>query len=194
MLAYYLLKETPIRHDLRLDGRGFVLAVLAFPTILFALSEAAASGWGSPVVLGLLTIGLASLAGFVYVELHQPEPLLQLRLFAHPMFAIAMCLTFVVQFCFFGSSYLLPLFLQNVRGLGAADTGLVLFPSGLLDFIGIYASGRLYNRFGPKPFGMAGFAMLLISALALSRITAETSPILIAAAASLARALESALQ
>jgi EmrB/QacA subfamily drug resistance transporter len=184
-LAYYLLKETEIRHDLKLDGRGFLLAVLAFPTILFALSEAAGSGWNSPLVLGLLCIGAVSLAGFVFVELRQDDPLLQLRLFANPMFMLAMFMTFVVQFCFFGSSYLLPLFLQNVRGLGAADTGLVLFPSGLLDFLGIYASGRLYNRFGPKPFALAGFSLLLISALGLSRMTAISNPVLIAGVASL---------
>jgi EmrB/QacA subfamily drug resistance transporter len=185
VLAYYLLKETEIRRESRLDARGLLLAVAGFPTVLFALSESASAGWGSPLVLGLLLIGVSSLVAFVFVELRQQNPLLQLRLFAHPMFALAMVMTFVVQFCFFGSSYLLPIFLQNVRGLGAADTGLVLFPSGVLDFLGIYLSGRLYNRFGPKPFGLSGFALLLICALALSRMTATSSPLLIAAVASL---------
>src|SRR5205823_12465189 len=101
------------------------------------------------------------------------------------MFAIAIVLTFVVQFCFFGSSFLLPLFLQNVRGLGPAETGLVLLPSGLLDFLAIYASGKMYNRFGPRPFAIIGLGVLMVSALGLSRMTAGTDVVLIAAISSL---------
>ena len=151
----------------------------------FGLSEASDAGWSSPLVLTLLSTGLLALVGFIIVELRQAQPLLQLRLFANSMFAIAVVLTFVVQFCFFGSSFLLPLFLQNVHGLGPAETGLVLFPSGILDFVAIFASGRLYNRFGPRPFAIIGLAVLTASALGLSRITATTDVVIIAAVASL---------
>jgi EmrB/QacA subfamily drug resistance transporter len=185
VLAYFLLKETEIRRDSRLDARGFFLAALAFPLLLFALSEGSDSGWGSPLVLGLLALGLASLAGFIITELRKSNPMLELRLFVNPMFAAAMFMNFVAQFCFFGSSFVLPLFLQNARGLGAADTGLVLFPSGVLDFIAIFVSGKLYNRFGPKPFAISGFGVLALTALALSRITATTPAVIIAAIASL---------
>jgi EmrB/QacA subfamily drug resistance transporter len=184
-LAYYLLKESEVHSDSRLDATGFLLSALAFPTILLGLSEASDAGWSSPLVLALLSVGLLALAGFVIVELRQRQPLLQLRLFANSMFAIAIVLTFVVQFCFFGSSFLLPLFLQNVRGLGPAETGLILFPSGILDFVAIFASGRLYNRFGPRPFAIVGLAVLTASALGLSRITATTDVVLIAAISSL---------
>ncbi|HTE84755.1 MAG TPA: MDR family MFS transporter, partial [Dehalococcoidia bacterium] len=185
ILARYLLTETEVRHDLKLDSKGFLLALMSFPPILFALSEASETGWGSPLVLGLLGVGVISLVSFVLVELKQSQPLLQLRLFTNPMFAIAMVLTFVVQFCFFGSSFLLPLFLQSAHGLGPAETGLVLFPSGVLDFLAIYASGRLYNQFGPRPFAIAGLAVLTVSALGLSRMTATTGVLIIAAVSSL---------
>ncbi len=185
VLAQLLLRETEIRPEAKLDVRGFLLAALAFPTLLFALSVGADSGWDSPVILGLLLLGLVALAGFIRTELRQAEPMLQLRLFANRMFAAAIFMNFVGQFCFFGTSYVLPLFLQNVRGLGAADTGLVLFPSGILDFLAICVSGRLYNRFGPKPWAVAGFGILALTALALSRIDASTPPVAIAAISSL---------
>lgn len=185
VLAHYLLKETAAKRTSRLDLRGFLLAAIAFPSILLALSEASDSGWSSPLVLVLLVAGIVSLAGFITVELRQREPMLQLRLFSNRMFSIAMFLTFVTQFCYFGSSYLLPLFLENVHGLGAADTGLIIFPSAIMDFAGINLSGRLYNRFGPKPFAIAGLIMYAVTGIALSRVTATTGTVIIAAIASL---------
>jgi EmrB/QacA subfamily drug resistance transporter len=185
VLAYYLLRESqPQRHS-RLDIRGFALSVIAFPAILFALSDASDSGWDSPVVLILLLAGLAALAGFILVELRQEEPMLQLRLLAHPMFATAIVITFVTQFFYFGSAFLLPLFLQNARGFGAAQTGLVLFPSAILDFVAINLSGKLYNRLGPRPFAVSGVAVYIGTALALSRLTATTGALPIAIIASL---------
>jgi len=185
VLAYALLRETEARRTSRFDSAGFVLSAIAFPSILFSLSEGADVGWASPLVGLLLVIGLAALLGFLYVELRQTEPMLQLRLFANNMFAVAMVLTFVTQFCYFGSSYLLPLFLENVHGLGAAATGLVLFPSAILDFVGITLSGRLYNRFGPRPFALAGILIYIVTGVALSRLTATTGAVVISAIASL---------
>ena len=86
------------------------------------------------MVLGLAALGLVTLVLFVLAELRHREPLLQLRLFASPMFALAMAINFVTQFSLFGMQYVLPLFLQQVHGLGAAATGLVLFPSGIVSF------------------------------------------------------------
>jgi len=185
VLAYALLRETEVKRESRLDGAGFILSAVAFPSILFSLSEGAEVGWGSPLVGVLLVVGVAALLGFLYVELRQTEPMLQLRLFANNMFAVAMVLTFVTQFCYFGSSYLLPLFLENVRGLGAAATGLVMFPAAILDFVGITLSGRLYNRFGPRPFALAGILLYIITGAALSRLTSTTGAVAISAIASL---------
>jgi EmrB/QacA subfamily drug resistance transporter len=185
VLACVLLKESTVRRDTKLDAKGLALALIAFPGILLGLSEASDSGWTSPFVLSLLGFGCLAMAAFVAVELKQRDPLLQLRLFAHPMFSIAVFMSFVTQLCFFGTQFLLPLFLQSAHGLGAAKTGLILFPSAVLDFIGINISGRAYNTFGPRPFAILGLAFLLVTALGLSRVTPGTNPVTIAAISSL---------
>ncbi len=185
VLAHKLLKETAIRRDVKLDFRGFALAVVAFPCILLGLSEASHFGWGSPLIIALLAIGTGALIAFVRAELGHSDPLLQLRLFANPMFTIAMLLNFVTQFSLFGIQFLLPLFLQRAHGLGAAQTGLILFPSGIFSFIFMNLSGRSYNRLGPRPLALSGLAVLFISTLALSRITATTGLTMIAGLASL---------
>ncbi len=185
VLAQKLLSETPIRHDTKLDFRGFALAATAFPCILLGLSEGSDHGWTSAYVLALILIGVMALGGFIVAELKHRDPLLQLRLFASPMFSLAMVINFVTQFSLFGISYLLPLFLQQAHGLGAAETGLVLFPSGILSFLTMNFAGRVYNRVGPKPLATVGLVIMMLTTLALSRITASTGIFEIGALASL---------
>jgi EmrB/QacA subfamily drug resistance transporter len=185
VLAYWLLKERPTRPEARLDTRGFLLALFAFPSILLALSEGEDRGWGSPVVIILAVVGIVALVGFILVELPQREPLLQLRLFASPMFALGMVINFVTQFSLFGMQYVLPLMLQQVHQLGAAKTGLLLFPSGIFSFLTMNASGRIYNRVGPRPLAISGLAVLLVTTGWLSRLDAQANLILIATLASL---------
>ncbi|HEY7270026.1 MAG TPA: MDR family MFS transporter [Dehalococcoidia bacterium] len=185
VLARFLLKETEIRADAKLDFRGFALAAIAFPCLLLGMSEASVYGWGSPLILTVLGAGAIALVLFIRAELHHPDPLMQLRLFANPIFSIAMALNFVTQFSLFGIQYLLPLFLQRAHNLGAAETGLLLFPSGIFSFLSMNASGRAYNRLGPKPLALSGLFVLFLSTLALSRIDENTGLLVIAAIASM---------
>ncbi len=182
-LAYFLLKDSP-RKEGRLDRLGFVLAAIAFPAVLLALSQGESSGWTSPFVLTTGGVGIVALAAFVWAELHQSWPLLQIRLFANRTFSTAIVLSFVAQAALFGMSYVLPLFLQLARGLSPAKTGLVLFPSGIVSFITMNVGGRLYNRLGPRPLALSGFVILLVSSLMLSRISEQTNVFLIAILAS----------
>lgn len=175
VLAYILLKETPIRSAARMDFRGFALAAITFPCLLLALSEGEAVGWTSPYVLGLFALGLAALTGFIRVELRQHDPMMQIRLFAHPMFRLAVGLQFVMQFSLFGLQFLLPIFLQAVRGLDAAHAGLVMFPMGLVSFVTMTASGRVYNRVGPRPLVSIGLVVLAATTALLSQIDESTS-------------------
>lgn len=100
---------------------------------------------------------------------------MQVRLFSHPMFRLAVLLQFVMQFSLFGLQFLLPIFLQSVRGLDAARAGLVMFPMGVVSFVTMTWSGRLYNRVGPKPLVALGLIVLAVTTGLLSRITASTS-------------------
>lgn len=184
-LALWLLKETPRRLEARLDVPGFVLALFAFPAILLALSAGEERGWTSPTVLGLFAIGVVALVAFIRVELRQRQPLLQLRLFAQPIFRLAMVINFVTQFSLFGMQFVLPLMLQQVHRLGAAQTGLLLFPSGIVAFLAMNLSGRIYNRVGPRPLALSGLSVLLVTMVLLSRITPGTSLTLIGVLASL---------
>jgi DHA2 family multidrug resistance protein len=183
-LAYFLLKETKIKREARMDFRGFALAAITFPCLLLGLTEGQQAGWLSFDVLALFGIGLTALAGFIYVELHHRDPMVQLHLFDHPMFRLVMVLNFIMQFSLFGLQFLLPIFLQAARGLDAASTGLVMFPMGIVSFVTMTMSGRMYNRIGPRPLVIAGLVVLAVTTGLLSFITATTSVLYITALAS----------
>jgi EmrB/QacA subfamily drug resistance transporter len=185
VLSLAMLRETPLKTETRFDARGFALAAVAFPSILLGLSRGAQHGWQENTTLALLTLGVCALVTFIYVELHNRDPMLDLRIFKRPMFSIAIVLTAVAQFCFFGSQFLLPLFLQQARGLTASQTGLILLPTAIVDFAAVNVSGRLYNKYGPKPFAVLGVWVMCATSLALSQVDASTHELVIAGVASL---------
>lgn len=174
IFAYILLKETNIRTDTRFDFKGFGFAFFAFPCLLLALSTGADVGWTSPAALGFFAIGLIALAGFIRVELRNHDPLLRIRLFADPMFRLAIGIQWIGFFSLFGLNFLMPLFLQRAHGLGAAEAGQVLLPMGVVAFITMNTAGRQYKRFGPRPLVITGLGVLALTTFLWSRIDENT--------------------
>jgi len=175
VLAYFLLKETEIKPNVQFDFRGFALAATAFPCLLLALSLGTENGWESPLVLGLLTVGAIALAGFIWVELNQKAPMLTLRLFKDNMFRLSQFIQWIGLFSLFGLNFLIPLYLQRVHGMGAAEAGRVLLPMGIVAFITMNVAGRMYHRLGPRPIIVTGLAVVAITTFLWSLVTPTTS-------------------
>ena len=163
------------RLGIRFDTLGAILSSLAFGLTLFGLSRVNADGWGSLTVRGCIGVGLASLLVFILYELNREDPLLNMRLFAMPQFFIANVVGWVSTIALFGAEFMLPLYLQNLRGMSAVDTGLMLMPQGLsVAFAGPIA-GRLVDRIGARWVSMFGFALLAFNTWQMSQISATTS-------------------
>lgn len=178
-LARLLLPHFAKKLDSKLDFRGFILAALAFPLLLLGLSEGADNGW-TPTHLAMILGGVLFLGAFIKVELMEEQPLFRLQLFESDVFRVAMLMMFVLQISLYGIQYLLPLFLQDARGLSASQTGLLLLPGGVASFISMNVGGRLYNRLGPRPLALAGSIVLFFGTLAMAQMTASTSQWVIA--------------
>jgi hypothetical protein len=174
-LAYFLLKETPVRKTAKLDGRGFACSAIAFPSLVLALSWGADHGWGSPLVLVLLAIGVTMFVAFVRHELGHRDPMLQLRLFGDPMFRLAIGVQWIGFFSLFGLNFLLPLFLQFAHGWGAAETGMALLPMGAVAFVTMNLAGRAYNRVGPRLLAIAGLLTLMLTTVLWTFVNEDTS-------------------
>jgi len=175
VLAWLLLKEAPARHDAPLDKWGFGLSSIGFPALLLGFTFGTREGWDAFTVQLYLAVGIVTLVAWVFVELTQDEPMLDLRLMAEPIFAISMLMNFIAQILLFGMQLLMPIYLQAAQGLTALEAGLVLVPQGISSFVSMNLSGKLYYRFGPRPLVLFGMGLMTITSWQLSLVTLETS-------------------
>ena len=175
VLAALLLRETPARRGAPLDVPGFVLSSIAFPALLLGFTYGARDGWSTMSAELFLLIGTVTLLAWIVVELVQPEPMLDLRLFASRVFSLSVALNFVVQLSLFGTQLLLPLFLQTAQGLGALEAGLILMPQGFASFLSMILAGRLYNRVGPRPLVLFGVGLMALTTWGLGHVSLATS-------------------
>jgi EmrB/QacA subfamily drug resistance transporter len=158
-----------------LDLFGLITSVIGFGSVLYAASIAEANGWASPAVLFWFGVGAIGLLAFTIIELFvAKEPLLDLRLFRKRTFLLASLVGFVSVVALFGAEFLLPIYLQSLRGRTALETGLILLPLAAALGIGMPLAGRIYDRTGPRPLLVVGFGLLLLNTWQLSQLQADT--------------------
>lgn len=175
VLAYRILKETPIKSATRLDVRGVTFASLAFPSLLFAASRGTEIGWTSPPIILLVLLGFGAFAMFIRHEMHYHDPMLKVRLYAVPMFRLAMFIQWIGIFSLFGLNVIIPLYLQRVHGLSPAESGQLLIPMGIVAFATMNIVGKFYSSIGPRPVIVGGLTVLAISTALWSFTTPGTS-------------------
>lgn len=153
----------------RFDIASIILAAFGFGGLIFGLSSIGESSTGEAVVQPALslTAGIAALAGFVSRQIvlqRSDRALMDLRPLASRTFALPLVLIVIGMGTLFGTLILLPLYLQNIIGLTALETGLILLPGAVI--MGIIAPfiGRLFDRYGPRPLVIPG-AFIMSAAL-----------------------------
>ena len=140
----------------RVDFVGATLAALGLAGPVFALIEQPRLGWGSAAVLVPLAAGLALLASFVVWERRAPRPMLPLGLFSRRNFSVGNVQTLLMYGGMAGLFFFLTIFLQQVAGYGAFEAGLASLPTAVVLFVLSQRFGALADRYGPRPFLIAG--------------------------------------
>ena len=169
------LTEYPLPPRPRLNWASAVFSTLGFGAVLYGTSVAATAGWAAARTLLWLGGGAAALAAFAVAELRsQRDPLLDLRLLGDPVFLNANLVGWVATLALFGAEFLLPVYLQTLRGLSPQGTGLVLLPLAVAAGVVTPIAGRLYDRVGPRPLVAVGYAVLVVNTWELARLGATT--------------------
>lgn len=175
ILAMVLLRERQAERRPSFDVAGFIFAAIGLASILYAFSEVSIYGWGSTTVLGFLGIGVVALALFVVAELviirREGEPLLDLRVFANRLYTMSTIASVLATFTLFGGLFLLPIYLQNLRGLSAFQAGLVLLPQAFASMVSVLVGGRLVDRIGVRAVVIPGLFILALANWQLSFLT-----------------------
>jgi EmrB/QacA subfamily drug resistance transporter len=151
----------------RLDLIGIALLSPAVAALLYGLANVStAGGFGRPDVLVPVVAGVVLLGVFVLQNLRRRgaiTPVLDLRLFRNRAFSGASSLMFLSGLSMYGALFLLPLYYQQVRGVGVLEAGLLMAPQGIGALLPRKLAGRLADSLGARPVVLAG---MLIAAAA----------------------------
>ena len=161
----YLLPNSSDPSESTLDPLGVLLAVGAVGLLLYGIIEAPANGWGSALTVTTIATGLAVLAGFIGWELHNPRPMLDIRLFRQRSLSVGASTITLQFFAMYGLYFALAQYLQISHGFSALQAGLAGLPIGVFGMIGAPTSATFVRRFGHRRVVGTG---LLVSAAGLA--------------------------
>jgi DHA2 family methylenomycin A resistance protein-like MFS transporter len=159
----------------RLDPVGQTLAILALASLAFVTIEGPHWGWTTPPVIALGAVSIAAAIWFLLVERGKPDALLPLGLFGNSPFNAALAIAGMMTFGMYAMMFLMPLYLQSVRGYSAFLAGLFLVPMSLAFVIVSQFSGGLTKRVGARLMMVGGMGLMGTGLLLLAAISANTS-------------------
>jgi drug resistance transporter, EmrB/QacA subfamily len=168
ILGSILLQDSGKKSFKSFDIIGFLSSTIGMISLLYVLGEGSSIDWGKVENPILMTLGILSFVLFVINELTHPNPLLELRIFKCFDFSISLVINSILTLAIMGGSYILPLFLENVRGYSAMETGLIMLPSALIMGVLMPISGGIFDKVGAKPLVIPGILILGISSYELA--------------------------
>ncbi|WP_059105293.1 DHA2 family efflux MFS transporter permease subunit [Shouchella shacheensis] len=176
LLAIVVMKDVLEKQHAKLDLPSISLSAIGFSFFIFGLSNISVSGFLDLIVIVPILIGVLFLFLFVRRQFALAVPVLNLRLFRHSTFRLAMVLIFINMMLLLSAETILPMFAQDVLGTSAFFSGFILVPGTILLSIMTIVSGNLYDRYGGKKIAVIGFAFTFVSLLLLSTVRMDSSP------------------
>lgn len=156
------------------DIPGIIFSTIGFGALLYGFSEAGNKGWGSVEIETMFAIGIIFIILFVIKELRMKSPMLNLEVLKFPTFTLTTIINMVVMLSLYGGMILLPIYLQNLRGFSALDSGLLLLPGSLImGLLGPFA-GKLLDTIGLKPLAIFGIAVMTYATWELTKLNMDT--------------------
>ena len=162
----------------KLDYVGMVLLVISVVSFILGISLGGVQyAWNTPLVIGLILLGLLSAAILIYVELQVANPVLALRLFKERMVSVGLALTLLTGFAMFGAIIFVPLYFQGVLGASATSSGTFLTPMMLGVVAGASISGQVLSRTGGhfRIQGLLGIGVMALGVFLFSNLGSDSA-------------------
>lgn len=175
ILSFMWMKDVTKVTNPKFDFPGFLFSTLGFGFLLYGFSEAGNDGWTSTTVIASLAIGIISLIAFVWRELTADKPMLDLRVFKYDIFTLTTIVSMFVNMAMFGAMILLPIYLQNIRGYTALQSGLLMLPGAIVMGIMSPISGALFDKIGARWLAVVGLTITVITTWGFTSLSMTTS-------------------
>lgn len=175
VFGVWKLENVMETRDVRLDFSSLLLSTVAFGSILYGFSTAGSKGWSDPFVYGTIIVGVVALIVFIMKQLRMDEPLLELRIYKYPMFALASVISVIVSMAMFSGMILTPAYVQTVRGIDPFEAGLMMLPGALVMGFMSPITGKLFDKTGPRMLAIFGLGVTTISTFGLTQLEIDSS-------------------
>jgi len=159
-MAWKFIKEPvkKIKGIKDFDIWGSLLLGSSLGSLVLVLDQGQTWGWLSLNSITAYIVTLVSFIAFIFVEQRQKEPVVDLKFFKIPEFAISLAVSFITFMGMIGGLFLLPIFLQGYLGYSVTKTGYIFLPMAMGMMIGAQSGARLSAKFTPKYVVFTGLA------------------------------------
>jgi DHA2 family multidrug resistance protein len=158
----------------RIDYRGISLLFLGIGALQLLLDKGQEEEWlDSGLIVGCIVVAAVAIVWFALHELHVDNPVINLRIFSSPTFAIGAFVSGMLGFLLFGSLIVLPILLQTLLGYSPYQAGLAMAPRGIGSMIAMPLIGVLTDKIDPRRLLLLGFGIGAVTMFWLSRLSLD---------------------
>jgi len=179
ILAQIVLERDQPQPAHKLDWVGMLLLSPGLAVFIFGLAESSTYGFGSFRSWGPTVAGAVLIAAWFVHTWRSPNPLIDLRTFAHTRAGAAAGTFLLFAISVFGTMLLVPLYYQTVRGASALEAGLLLAPGGFGAMLMMPLAGRLTDSYGPTWLPATGLPLVAIGLIPFAFVGPHTSYVLL---------------
>lgn len=160
----------------RLDVRSLIQSTIGFGALLYGFASVSDHGWlNLPHVILPIVVGLIGIAVFWRHQTEMKRPFLDVSVFKNRDFTLGTIVISLLSMAMIGVEMVLPLYMQNIKGLTPFESGLNLLPGALMMMIMAPIAGNLFNRLGARRMAILGSLLLFVSTTSLLFIDENTA-------------------
>lgn len=163
VIAYFVMKNVTKRTFPKVDILSIILSTLGFGGLLYGFSSAGSYGWTSIAVVSSLVIGTITLTGFILRQFKLKQPILEFRIFKNKIFTLTTIIGMIAFIGLIASETILPIYMQNMAGFSALESGLMILPGALLMGFMSPINGRIFDKVGARYLLIIGLTLLTVT-------------------------------
>ncbi len=170
-----ILKERIHLNTSRFDPLGAILIAVGMAGLTSGLSFGQELGWTSPLILTLLLVGILALVALPFVEQRVRNPVIVLALLRNRVFDSSILSLLLSFLALFAVSFMMPFYLEQLRGFSTIQSGLLLTPVPITLAIIAPFSGSLADRIGSRWLTAGGLTIACIGLVLISQLNEHSS-------------------